>query len=213
LLRETTGTAWRGFWRTPRGRWSLDVAARTRSCAGPGCRRPPGGSVHAVPSTRTTTKRSRSPRFARSRGWTTSRRDQEGPDNPFLERRVRRAVELVMRSAAYRRPRRAGAVAALRRASALRLVTAGSSIASPKRQPDGRTELQLTPLELIEHLAALIPPPRASTDTAITGCWLSTCATTAFRQRGWHGQCPKVAACRRCSRPASCGGLRLRRAT
>jgi hypothetical protein len=30
----------------------------------------------------------------------------------------------------------------------------------PKPQPDGRTELHLTPLELIERLAALIPPPR-----------------------------------------------------
>jgi len=30
----------------------------------------------------------------------------------------------------------------------------------PKPQPDGRTELRLTPLELIERLAALIPPPR-----------------------------------------------------
>jgi hypothetical protein len=30
----------------------------------------------------------------------------------------------------------------------------------PKPQPDGRTELSLTPLELIERLAALIPPPR-----------------------------------------------------
>ena len=29
-----------------------------------------------------------------------------------------------------------------------------------KPQPDGRTELRLRPLELIEHLAALIPPPR-----------------------------------------------------
>jgi hypothetical protein len=30
----------------------------------------------------------------------------------------------------------------------------------PKPQPDGRTELHLTPLELIERLAALIPRPR-----------------------------------------------------
>ena len=30
----------------------------------------------------------------------------------------------------------------------------------PRPQPDGRTELRLTPLELIERLAALIPPPR-----------------------------------------------------
>ena len=30
----------------------------------------------------------------------------------------------------------------------------------PKPQPDGRTELRLTPLELLERLAALIPPPR-----------------------------------------------------
>jgi hypothetical protein len=30
----------------------------------------------------------------------------------------------------------------------------------PKPQPDGHTELRLTPLELIERLAALIPPPR-----------------------------------------------------
>ena len=29
-----------------------------------------------------------------------------------------------------------------------------------KPQPDGRTELHLTPLELIARLAALIPPPR-----------------------------------------------------
>ena len=27
-------------------------------------------------------------------------------------------------------------------------------------QPDGRTQLRLTPLQLIERLAALIPPPR-----------------------------------------------------
>jgi hypothetical protein len=38
----------------------------------------------------------------------------------------------------------------------------------PRPQPDGRTELRLMPLELIERLAALIPP-RASTATAITG--------------------------------------------
>jgi len=31
---------------------------------------------------------------------------------------------------------------------------------SPKPQPDGRTELRLTPLELLDRLAALIPPPR-----------------------------------------------------
>ena len=37
-------------------------------------------------------------------------------------------------------------------------------------QPDGRTQLRLTPLQLIERLAALIPP-RACTATAITGCW------------------------------------------
>ena len=30
----------------------------------------------------------------------------------------------------------------------------------PRSQPDARTELHLTPLELIERLAALIPPPR-----------------------------------------------------
>jgi hypothetical protein len=30
----------------------------------------------------------------------------------------------------------------------------------PKPQPDGRTELRLTPLELIERLVALIQPPR-----------------------------------------------------
>ena len=30
----------------------------------------------------------------------------------------------------------------------------------PKPQPDGSTQLRLTPLELIERLAALIPPPR-----------------------------------------------------
>jgi hypothetical protein len=30
----------------------------------------------------------------------------------------------------------------------------------PKPQRDGRTQLTLTPLELIDHLAALIPPPR-----------------------------------------------------
>jgi hypothetical protein len=30
----------------------------------------------------------------------------------------------------------------------------------PKPQPDGRSTLRLTPLELIERLAALIPPPR-----------------------------------------------------
>jgi hypothetical protein len=30
----------------------------------------------------------------------------------------------------------------------------------PKPQLDGRTELSLTPLEFIDHLAALIPPPR-----------------------------------------------------
>ena len=30
----------------------------------------------------------------------------------------------------------------------------------PRPQPDGRTELRLTPLELIERLAALIPRPR-----------------------------------------------------
>ena len=41
-----------------------------------------------------------------------------------------------------------------------RSATTSSSIASPKPQPDGRTELRLTPLELIERLAALIPPPR-----------------------------------------------------
>ena len=30
----------------------------------------------------------------------------------------------------------------------------------PEPQRDGRTALSLTPLELIDHLAALIPPPR-----------------------------------------------------
>ena len=30
----------------------------------------------------------------------------------------------------------------------------------PKLQPDGRTALSLTPLELLDRLAALIPPPR-----------------------------------------------------
>ena len=30
----------------------------------------------------------------------------------------------------------------------------------PKHQPDGRTELRLTPVELIDRLATLIPPPR-----------------------------------------------------
>ena len=30
----------------------------------------------------------------------------------------------------------------------------------PRPQPDGRSELRLTPLELIERLAALISPPR-----------------------------------------------------
>ena len=30
----------------------------------------------------------------------------------------------------------------------------------PKPQPDGTTQVRLTPLELIERLAALIPPPR-----------------------------------------------------
>jgi hypothetical protein len=29
----------------------------------------------------------------------------------------------------------------------------------PKPEPDGRTPLTLTPLELIDRLAALIPPP------------------------------------------------------
>jgi hypothetical protein len=29
-----------------------------------------------------------------------------------------------------------------------------------KPQPDGRTELRLTPLELLDRLAALVPPPR-----------------------------------------------------
>ena len=31
---------------------------------------------------------------------------------------------------------------------------------SPKPQPNGRTELRVTPLELLDRLAALIPPPR-----------------------------------------------------
>jgi hypothetical protein len=30
----------------------------------------------------------------------------------------------------------------------------------PKPRPDGRTALQLTPLEFLDHLAALVPPPR-----------------------------------------------------
>jgi hypothetical protein len=30
----------------------------------------------------------------------------------------------------------------------------------PRPRPDGRTELTLSPLELIQRLAALIPPPR-----------------------------------------------------
>ena len=30
----------------------------------------------------------------------------------------------------------------------------------PKPSPEGRTDLTLTPLELIDRLAALIPPPR-----------------------------------------------------
>jgi hypothetical protein len=42
-----------------------------------------------------------------------------------------------------------------------------------KPQPDGTTQLRLTPLELIDRLAALIRP-RASTATATTGCWHRT---------------------------------------
>ena len=30
----------------------------------------------------------------------------------------------------------------------------------PKPQPDGTTQVRLTPLELLDRLAALIPPPR-----------------------------------------------------
>ena len=40
-----------------------------------------------------------------------------------------------------------------------------------KPLPDGRTELRLTPLELIERLATLIPP--GTHPTAITACWHS----------------------------------------
>jgi len=39
-------------------------------------------------------------------------------------------------------------------------LTARSLIAFPGLKPDGRTELRLTPLELIERLTALIPSPR-----------------------------------------------------
>ena len=35
-------------------------------------------------------------------------------------------------------------------------------------QPDGRTQLRLTPLELIDRLAALIPPPRIHRHRSIT---------------------------------------------
>ncbi|MGA7983111.1 MAG: transposase [Chromatiaceae bacterium] len=40
----------------------------------------------------------------------------------------------------------------------------------PKPQRDGRTALSLTPQQLIDHLAALLPPPRAYTAVAITAC-------------------------------------------
>ena len=64
------------------------------------------------------------------------------------------------------RPRRPGAAAALLRAPPFaleRLEQLGDDqlvYRFAKPQPDGRTELRLTPLELIERLAALIPPPR-----------------------------------------------------
>jgi hypothetical protein len=30
----------------------------------------------------------------------------------------------------------------------------------PKPMPDGRTQIQLTPIQLLERLAAFVPPPR-----------------------------------------------------
>jgi len=40
----------------------------------------------------------------------------------------------------------------------------------PKPQRDGRTALSLTPLKLIDHLAALIPPPRRRGLTCNSRC-------------------------------------------
>ena len=41
----------------------------------------------------------------------------------------------------------------------------------PRTQRDGTTALTLTPLELIDHLAALIPPPRPSDSRATSATW------------------------------------------
>jgi len=48
----------------------------------------------------------------------------------------------------------------------------------PKPQPDGLTELRLSPLELLERLAARIPPPR------LGGCSASVAGGTTRAARG-----------------------------
>jgi hypothetical protein len=54
----------------------------------------------------------------------------------------------------------------------------------PKPGPDGRTQLILSPLELIERIAALVPPPRQHA-TAIT-VYSPRMRPCAPPSRPWH---------------------------
>jgi len=71
-----------------------------------------------------------------------------------------------------------------------RSLTTNSSIASPGLEPDGRTELRLTPLELIERLAALIPPPRLHRHRCHGVLW-HPILRSARRSLPWHGRQPR----------------------
>jgi hypothetical protein len=63
----------------------------------------------------------------------------------------------------------------------------------PKPQPDGRTEQRLTPVELIDRLAALIPPPRLHRHRYHGVLAPTTRAMAAFGRLRGIGQRPEVA--------------------
>jgi len=68
----------------------------------------------------------------------------------------------------------------------------------PKPQPDGRTELRLSPLELLERLAARIPPPR------LGGAARALPAARRAQPAGaMHRECGRVIRQQGASRPAA----------
>jgi len=61
----------------------------------------------------------------------------------------------------------------------------------PKPLPDGRTALYLTPLELLDRLAALIPPPRIHRRSHFFANRILSCGRTGTKfdhgSVAWHG--------------------------